>query len=249
LADSAAAARGKAAPPVNVPAPAVAAAPLSGDLAAVKQAIDLMREGKTGEATGIKKSIDDPVARKLVEWLILRHPSGDAGFGRYEEFIADNPSWPGIGLLRRRAEGRLWQERSEVATVRRFTGGQPASAKGRFALARVLLAEGDRDGAERQVRQAWRSEELSEHVEAEALAAFRELLTREDHRARMDRRIGAKDFSGAMRAARRLGEVEVSIVKACKGVAENASKSLALLDAVPTGGARIWAIPCAASNG
>jgi peptidoglycan lytic transglycosylase len=118
--------------------------------------------------------------------------------------------------------------------VRRFTGGQPASAKGRFALARVLLAEGDRDGAERQVRQAWRSEELSERVEAEALAAFHELLTREDHRARMDRRIGAKDFSGAMRAARRLGKVEVSIVEACKGVAENASKSLAPLDAVPT---------------
>jgi soluble lytic murein transglycosylase len=213
----------------------VAAAPLSGDLAAVKQAIDLVRRGKTSEATAIKKSIDDPVAQKVVEWLILRHPSGDAGFGRYAAFIADNPSWPGIGLLRRRAEGRLWQERSDVATVRRFTGGQPASAKGRFALARVLLAEGDRDGAERQVRQAWRSEELSEHVEAEALAAFREVLTREDHRARMDRRIGAKDFSGAMRAARRLGKGEVSIVKACKGVAENASKSLALLDAVPTG--------------
>jgi soluble lytic murein transglycosylase len=234
LGDSAAAARRKPAPPVNAPAPTVAAAPPSGDLAAVKQAIDLMREGKTGEATGIKKSIDDPVARKVVEWLFLRHPSGDAGFGRYAAFIADNPSWPGIGLLRRRAEGRLWQERSEVATVRRFTGGQPASAKGRFALARVLLAEGDRDGAERQVRQAWRSEELSERVEAEALAAFRELLTREDHRARMDRRIGAKDFSGAMRAARRLGKVEVSIVEACKGVAENASKSLAPLDAVPT---------------
>jgi soluble lytic murein transglycosylase len=50
----------------------------------------------------------------------------------------------------------------------------------------------------------------------------------------MDRRIGAKDFSGAMRAARRLGKVEVSIVEACKGVAENASKSLAPLDAVPT---------------
>ena len=235
LADNAAATRRKAALPVNAPAPTLAAAPVSDDLAAVKQAIDLMREGKPGEATGIKKSIDDPVARKVVEWLILRHPNGDAGFGRYAAFIADNPSWPGMGLLRRRAEGRLWQERSEIATVRRFTGGQPASAKGRFALARVLLAEGDHDGAEHQVRQAWRSEELSEHVEAEALAAFRELLTPEDHRARMDRRIGAKDFSGAMRAARRLGEVDVSIVKACRGVAENASKSLAPLDAVPTG--------------
>ena len=234
LTGSVAAAQRKPTPPIDAPAPTEAATPLSGDLAAVKQAIDLVRSGKTGEATGIKRLINDPVAQKVVEWLILRHPSSEAGFGRYAAFIADNPSWPGIGLLRRRAEGRLWQERSEVATVRRFTGGQPASAKGRFALARVLLAEGDRDGAERQVRQAWRSEELSEHGEAQALAAFRELLSPEDDRARMDRRIGAKDFSGAMRAARRLGKGEVSIVKACRGVAENASKSLALLDAVPT---------------
>ena len=192
--------------PIDAPAPTVAATPLSGDLSAVKQAIDLVRKGKAFEATGIKKSIDDPVAQKVVEWLILRDPSGNAGFGRYAAFIADNPSWPGIRLLRRRAEGRLWQERSDAATVRRFTGGQPVSPKGRFALARVLLAEGDRDSAEHQVRQAWRSEELSDGVEAEVLAAFRDFLTREDHWARMDRRIGAKDFSGAMRAARRLGK-------------------------------------------
>jgi soluble lytic murein transglycosylase len=123
---------------VDAPASTGAAPRLSGELAAVKQAIDLMREGKTGEATRIKKSIDDPVARKVVEWLILRHPSGDAGFGRYAAFIAENPSWPSIGLLRRRAEGRLWQERSEAATVRRFTGAQPTSGKGRFALARAM---------------------------------------------------------------------------------------------------------------
>jgi soluble lytic murein transglycosylase len=145
----AAAAQRKPAPPIDAPAPIAAAAPLSGDLGAVKLAIDLVRKAKTGEATVLKKSISDPVAQKLVEWLILRQPSGEASFGRYAAFIADNPSWPSILLLRRRAEGRLWQERSDAATVRRFTGGQPTSGKGRFALARVLLAEGDRNGAER----------------------------------------------------------------------------------------------------
>src|SRR5579859_7278299 len=38
---------------------------------------------------------------------------------------------------------------------------------------------------------------------------------REDHRARMDKRIGGKDLSGARRAAQRLGSDELSIVKAC----------------------------------
>ncbi len=128
----------------------------------------------------------------------------------------------------------MWQERSDAATVRSFTGGQPATARGRFALARVLLAEGDRDGAQNQVREAWRSEELSERVEADALDVFRDLLTRDDYRARMDKRIGAKDFSGAMRAAHRLGSDDVAIVKACAAVSGGADKALELLDDVQT---------------
>jgi soluble lytic murein transglycosylase len=207
---------------------------LSGDLAAVKQAIDLARKAKIGEATAIAKTIGDPAAQKLVEWFMLRHPDGEAGFARYAAFIADNPGWPSMGKLRRRAEARLWQDKADAATVHRFTGDQPLSAKGRFALARALLAEGDRDGAERQVRTAWRSEELSERAEAEALDAFRELLTREDHRARMDKRIGAKDLSGAMRVAHRLGSDDVAIVKACAAVMSGATKAPGMLDDVST---------------
>jgi soluble lytic murein transglycosylase len=227
-----AAARRKPAPSADTPRPAAAVSPLSGDLASVRQAIDLMRKAKTGEATVIEKTIGDPAAQKLVEWFILRHPDGEASFGRYAAFITDNPGWPSMAKLRRRAEARLWQERSDAATVRRFTDDQPLSAKGRFALARALLAEGDRDGAERQVRSAWRSEELLEGAEAEVFDAFRDLLTREDHRARMDKRIGAKDFSGAMRAAHRLGSDDVAIVKACAAVNANATKALGLLDDV-----------------
>jgi soluble lytic murein transglycosylase len=227
--------RRKSAPSVDESSQTAAASPLSGDLAAVKQAIDLVRKAKTAEATAIEKTIGDPAAQKLVEWFILRHPDAEASFGRYAAFIADNPSWPSVRALRGRAEARLWQERGDAATVRRFTGGQPASARGRFALARALLVEGDRTGAQGQVREAWQSEELSERVEADVLDAFRDILTREDHRARMDKRIGAKDFSGAMRAARRLGDDDISIVKACAAVTANATKALELLDAVQTG--------------
>ena len=227
-------ARPEPTPSIDVPPPTAAAASLSTDVAAVKNAINLARKGKSGEATAIRKTIDDPAAQKLVEWFILRHPDGEANFSRYAAFIADNPGWPSMALLRRRGEARLWQERIDATRVRSFTGDQPASAKGRFALARVLLAEGDHDGAGRQVREAWRSQELSERFEAEAYDTFRDLLTREDHRARMDKRIGSKDFSGAMRAARRLGGDNVSIVKACAAVTANASKALRLLDSVAT---------------
>jgi soluble lytic murein transglycosylase len=220
-------------PSSEAPAPAPAA-PLSGDLAAVKQAFELVRKGKTSDATAIRNSISEPAAQKLVEWLILRHAEGEANFSRYAAFIADNSNWPSIRLLRRRAEARLWQERSDAATVRRFTQNQPLSGKGQFALARILLADNDRSGAERQIRDAWRSQELSEHLETEVYEAFHDLLGRDDHRARMDKRIGAKDFSAAMRAAHHLGSDDLAIVKACAAVAGSDDKAPALLDDVPT---------------
>jgi peptidoglycan lytic transglycosylase len=229
-----AAARHKPAPPAKKLVEEPTNPALSGDLLAVKHAVDLVHAGKSREATVAGKAIGDPTARKLVEWLILRHRDSEAGFGRYAAFLADNPDWPSSGLMRRRAETRLWQERGDAATVHNFTGDRPASAAGRFALARVLLAEGGREDAAYQVREAWRSAELSERSEAEAFELFQHLLTPEDHRARMDKRIGAKDFSGAMRAAHHLGSDDVAIVKACIAVAGNASKALDLLDAVAT---------------
>ena len=112
---------------------------LTGDQAAVKDAMDLARRGKTNDATDAEKKITDPAAQKLAEWFILRHSESQALFSRYLTFITDNPEWPGTTLLRRRAESRLWQEKSDAATVHAFTGNQPLTARGRFALARVLL--------------------------------------------------------------------------------------------------------------
>ncbi|MCA1457990.1 lytic transglycosylase domain-containing protein [Bradyrhizobium sp. BRP22] len=205
---------------------------LSGDLALVKDAIDLARKAKTSEATAIRDKITDPAGQKLVEWYILRHSETTANFSRYAAFMADNPDWPSMALLRRKAEGRLWEQRSDAVTVHRFTRDRPTSAKGKFALARVLLTEGDRDGAERLVRDAWRSDELSERLENDAYELFGDLLTPEDHRARMDKRIGAKDLADARRAAQRLGSDELAIVKACGAVAAKSSKALDQLNDV-----------------
>jgi soluble lytic murein transglycosylase len=63
----------------DAPPPSAAAPPLSGDLAAVKEAIALARKAKTSEATALKNTIGDPAVQKLVEWFILRHSPNDAG--------------------------------------------------------------------------------------------------------------------------------------------------------------------------
>jgi soluble lytic murein transglycosylase len=66
-----------------------------------------------------------------------------------------------------------------------------------------------------------------------AAEEFKDLLAREDHRARMDKRIGAKEMGAAMRAAKRLGDDYVAIVKACSAVKGDADQALGKLNDVP----------------
>ena len=203
------------------------------DLVVLKQTLQLMQQHKLGDATKLAASIDDPAAQKLIQWALLRDPNNTAGFDQYNSFIRANPDWPSIPLFRRRAEARLWQERSDPATVRRFVGTQPTSARGRLALARAMLSDGDRAGATREVRAVWQSAELSADLEAAVIDSFRDELTPADDIARMDQRIGAKDFAAAMRAAKRVGSTQVAIVKACEAAETNVTKGGALLEALP----------------
>jgi soluble lytic murein transglycosylase len=219
--------------PSNRPAAGNTPPQLSREFAATKRAIELVRQQKFSDATTLAASINDPVAQKLVEWTLLRNSDNTAGFDRYASFIQANPDWPSIPLLRRRAEVRLWQKPRDVAAVRRFIDGQPVSPIGRLALARVQLGEGDRTDAEREVRAVWQSEEMSAELEATVADTFHDELTRADHAARMDRRIGAKDFGAAMRAAKRLGSPQIAIVRACDAAEANSTKSKTLLEAVP----------------
>jgi soluble lytic murein transglycosylase len=205
------------------------------DVARVKTAVALARQGKSSQASDEQHAISDPVARKLVEWAILRSDDNNADFPRYAAFIVTNPSWPAIGALRRRAEAMLWVERVEPATVRAFFAKEPPlTAKGKFALARALLAQGDRNTAQGYVREAWHNDSFSSDLEEQAMETFGNLITSADHEARMDMRLYAEDTESGLRSANRAGGNAPAIAKARIAVIKKASNAKAQLDAVPT---------------
>ena len=209
------------------------------DIAAVKRVIELTRKGKISEASAEENSIRDPIARKLAEWVFLRSDNTNPPFSRYADFIAANPAWPHVPLFRRRAENALWNDRLDDATVRAFFANHaPTTAKGRFVLARELLAQGDRAGAQALVRYAWRKEDFSAEVESKAMEMFGGLISREDQKVRMDERLYAGDVEPAMRCAQRLGGSEVAIARARAAVIHKSSNAKALLDAVPAAARR-----------
>jgi soluble lytic murein transglycosylase len=201
-------------------------------LATIKTAIALARKGELTQASDVKESMSEPIARNVVEWAILR--SKEVEFQRYVAFISDNPGWPNIGLLRRRAEAALWKERLDPQTVRGYFGkDQPLTAQGKFALARALLLEGDRADAQNLVREAWRYDNFSGDLEAQVLDVFRDLITEADHKARMDMRLYAEDVDGAMRSANRAGGNAPVIAKARAAVIKKGADAKAQLDGAP----------------
>jgi soluble lytic murein transglycosylase len=220
--------------PVTPAAVATTSSTSSDDKQALENVIELVRKHKPADATQAEAAISDPLARKLAEWIVLRSEDNGASVERYRAFMAANPSWPSQTFLRKRLEASLWDDHREDATVWSwFENESPISAKGKFSLARAMIARGDRTNAERLVRDAWRNDPMSEDTENNALDLFGALITPGDHKARMDLFLYGSEHEIALRAAKRLGSGEAALAKARIASYHKAANSRALLEAVP----------------
>ncbi len=216
-----------AAPPVRAQAP-------NGDVALVKQAIEALRANDGAKALTLAGQTRDPAAHALVLSLAVRLAPKDLGLERIAAFLREQPHWPNQGLMRRRAERLLYDEKRDAATVRAFFAkDRPLSGDGKLALARALLASGDKNGAHAWVKNAWRADELSKDIEAAVLAEFPGVLVRADHQARADRLFYLEKHEAGLRAAERGGPDLAAYGRARAAVARRVSNAGKLLDAVP----------------
>jgi hypothetical protein len=108
---------------------------------AVRRVIELFRKGDMAGGDRAKGELTDPVERSLSEWVAVRF--GWVGFERIAAFIRENPEWPAMAALGRRAEEALLVARKPAAVVRAFFAEQqPTTAAGKVALALALKSEG-----------------------------------------------------------------------------------------------------------
>lgn len=203
------------------------------DLSAVKRALDLIRRGRPDEATSITGTSGQAVST-LVEWAVLRSGRNEGKpFERYASFLRANAHWPSTGLFRTRAEEALWDEEISAEIVRNFFAeSKPATPKGRFALARAHLTWGDRDAAQRLVVQAWREDRFNQVVETRVLQEFGELLSGNDHKVRVSKRLYDKDNDAAVATAKLLGSADAALANAWIAVNTKAANARILLNAL-----------------
>lgn len=163
-----------------------------------------------------------PVARDIVEWMLLR--AGQGTLPEYVAFLERRPDWPGLPLLRRSGEKVLAESGSPDQVRAYFARNAPQSAVGAMAYQQVLLDAGDRKKAEAVALQAWDSLSYDAGEQAKQLSMLgRTLASRHEARLTMLLWEGRLDEARQMlplvaEGPRRLAEARIALQANGNGV-------------------------------
>jgi len=196
------------------------------DYFALRRIITLMREESLVAAQSLARELEDPLAKKMAEWLYVRDSSLHAGIDRIVRFVTDHPDWPSNSLIRRRAEATFFVTPQNPQTVIDYFAGQaPRSGIGKAALARALLKTGMENQAANLIRSAWHENRFSKTIERLILRDFSELLREEDHLIRLHFLLYQNQRKDARRAARLAGSYGRSLLKAHNSIGRRTSQA------------------------
>lgn len=159
--------------------------PSSEDIQRLRDALKAVDSNDPTDARTHAAKISDPTASTLVTWYALR--SGIGAPSDYAKFLAENPTWPDVPLLKRRAEQQLLSAGGAAKDILSyFSTNPPLSGAGAIALASAHLALGDEARAKAMAVKAWREHDIPAASEAGFLARFDRFLSAADHRRRLD---------------------------------------------------------------
>lgn len=154
----------------------------------LKSGLDALSDGDTNRARAIRNGMSkDSLDQHILAWAIA--VSGAKGVPSVEIATAAHTlkGWPGLSGLRRHSERALYREApSPKQIIAAFGDTQPETTEGAIALTRAYLATGKKKQAAKVIARVWRSNALDKKAESQILKEFPKLLTRADHRRRMN---------------------------------------------------------------
>ncbi len=202
------------------------------DIGRLKSALDALGKGDLAGARRVRDALSaNSLDHQILSWAIALG-GGDATSGEIVAAARELSGWPGQKALRRNFERALARENASPASVvKSFGGSAPSTLDGAIALARAQLALGNAAPAREAIAPTWRREKLEAPQETAIMREFGKVLTRADHRARMEQMLHHERANSAIRVAKvagaeKLAEAWAAVLRKDK----NAGK---LLDAVP----------------
>ncbi|MGV3551677.1 lytic transglycosylase domain-containing protein [Rhizobium sp.] len=147
------------------------------------------------------------------------------------ETRAQLADWPGQSILRANLEEALYRENPSPNLVITTLGSEkPVSVDGAIILARAALATGDKERATSVIRAFWTGERMDKATEDKISAEFGALLSKDDHRRRMEFLLYKERYDDAERFVE-LAEAQ-SLYKAFVAVGKKATGADKLIKAV-----------------
>ena len=170
----------------------------------------------------LTKSASDRFPAKLLLWVELMRDGPEVRFEQLRDFIAQNPTWPGLMVLRRHAEHGL-RDQSDAAAAEWLRRYPPLSAFGKMRQADLDIATGHEAQGVAELRDVWIETNFAPADEAAFLQHYGDRLRPLDYAKRLDRLL----WDGRDMDARRMLP-RVSLPQRALGVAR-----LALLTGTP----------------
>jgi soluble lytic murein transglycosylase len=165
------------------------------------QAFAAVEAGRWEAARTLLARGDHPVANKLFRWLELQLPRSGIAFEDIVQFVDQNPDWPALETISRRAEEALLDRPGNNTLVLAWFGTRaPLTPDGAMRYADALSAAGDRERALRVVREHWVSGTFNEAQHKRWLERYRGMLEPQHHAAKLDRLV----WDGKAEEARRV---------------------------------------------
>ncbi|MEO1199511.1 MAG: lytic transglycosylase domain-containing protein [Pseudomonadota bacterium] len=194
-------------------------------------------------ALSLRDQVGHPVAKTLIEFYYVRDSSLDASPQRMIAFTQAHPDWP-LSLIHDRLERALLIKSAPAeTTLAAFRTRSPESGPGKAAYAIALAASGDSNRARRLAQEAWRFDSFDQDEARTFLSRGGSLLSRDDHKFRMDRLLYNDRVEEGLRVARLIGGDQVRLAEARAVVSRRQSNALSALDALPSSLKRdpLWA--------
>ncbi|WP_062211896.1 lytic transglycosylase domain-containing protein [Aureimonas sp. AU12] len=166
--------------------------------------------------------------RHILSWAIALRGTSDVPAAEIAHTAMELRDWPGMGTVRANLERALYRDRLRASdVVGAFASDAPKTPEGSMALARAFLELGQAGKAKALIVKSWRNDKFDKSTESEMLASFGTLLTRADHKARMDMLLYADRVNDASRVAKLAGAEPLFKARAAQiSGAPNADKIL-----------------------
>ncbi len=197
LATAAGADAGAAAPADSTPAPAYVS---KNDLALLEAVRKSVGKRDYASAKAAARQISDINARALGEWYYFEAEDPLIRVDEADAFLDAHPEWPSTAKIQSHVEKRMTSTLPAGDVLAFFKTRDPITGEGKLQLARAQFAIGETDAAILHVKDAWRKHNFTLADEQRLIANYGGRLNQEDHLARVDRLLFAREAATAKRS-------------------------------------------------